>query len=110
MIPATITLADRDRLLAGQHLVLATGRHRTECGAQVGPPFAAPADRRCPHPATHRIERLDYTTGTTTPAGFTPAVVASRVCAEHAIVVQDEPGLIDFTEIQTSGPVPDGAR
>jgi hypothetical protein len=95
MTATMISLADRDRLLAGQHLVLAATGHGDEsvCGAQAG-------GRLCHEPATHRIRRLDYTTSTTRPPGFTPGVVRSRVCAEHAAIVQDEPDLLDITEIR----------
>lgn len=102
MTAAMISLADRERLLAGQHLILATDGHRTEslCYAQIGFPFTGAADRPCQQAATHRIQRYDYAVGVTTPAGFAPEVVRSRVCAEHALIVQDEPGLLDITEIR----------
>lgn len=101
MITETISLADRERLLAAQYLILATvGHYNTSlCYVQVGSPFARPADRLCQRYATHRVERLDYTLGVTTPAGFTPGVVLSQVCAEHACIVEDEPGLIELHEI-----------
>jgi hypothetical protein len=102
MIATTISLADRDRLSAGQYLILATTGHHNEslCYVQVGSPFARPADWLCQQYATHRVQRLDYALGVTTPTGFTPGVVFSQVCAEHAAIVADEPGLLDITEIR----------
>jgi hypothetical protein len=97
---AGITVEDRERLRAAQSTNLTTCGHRDQalCNVRFSDPYPPrpPAETMCPDKATHWVERYDYALGATAQGRFTPGVIMTQICDQHASIVEDEPGLISL--------------
>jgi hypothetical protein len=95
-------------LLAAQSTDLTTGGHHDQalCNVRFSDPHPPrpPAETMCPDKATYWVKRHDYATGITTQGRFIPGVIMTRICTQHASIVEDEPGLICLRALDTYRP------